>query len=186
MYGQSMRQRVAVSLAALFCLAASGLAGARAEDGPSVPDGLRVWNAAPLDHVLDRKFGAEAPALKPLRMAAARGGVGSGQVVATDGGGLAKLEARLSPLLRKGGTATIPAAAVAVRFGARATPADAPTWTHVPYHPILRTRPPAAAVVPVWVTVDLPSRFFVEQMKRAAPYATWVVHAHNQERDLHG
>jgi len=87
--------------------------------------------------------------LGPIRTVAPRGGTCSGQVVVSGPGPLSGLRATMGPLRHAGGGATIPAAAVRVRYATQEAdecfcnalmpqPADGP------------------AVQPVWVLVDVP------------------------------
>ena len=102
-------------------------------------NGLLVWNAWPMETIADRRVeqfrfagwkhapsGIGAPLkglsvgnpfdpLRPVRMAAPRGGVCSGQVVLTDFSGLKDVSAELGPLTGPGG-AEIPANAVQLRY----------------------------------------------------------------------
>jgi hypothetical protein len=85
---------------------------------------------------------------RPVRLAVSRNGVGSGQVVVSDGEGLKDIRAALGPLRGPGG-ATLPADAVQIRFATQ--------HARVHFCDALMDAPPVLArTVPVWLIVRAP------------------------------
>jgi hypothetical protein len=131
--------------------------------------GLRLWNANPMDSVAEYRatkaytfygwfifpppmrgitVGNPFDPLVPVRMVAARNGTCSGQVVLSDCAGLKDVTAQVTPLRGPGG-ATIPPAAIAVRYA----------WQEegVVFCDGLRAEPkPGATTRPVWLLVEVP------------------------------
>lgn len=135
-------------------------------------NGLLVWNAWPMETIADRRVeqfrfagwkhapsGIGAPLkglsvgnpfdpLRPVRMAAPRGGVCSGQLVLTDFSGLKDVSAELGPLTGPGG-AEIPANAVQLRYAVQ------PEKIH--YCDVLTEDPVENAItLPIWILVEVP------------------------------
>ena len=132
-------------------------------------NGLRLWNANPMDSVAEYRatkaytfygwfifpppmrgitVGNPFDPLVPVRMVAARNGSCSGQVVLSDRDGLKDVSAQMSPLRGPEGAA-IPAAAIAVRYA----------WQEegVAFCDGLRAEAkPGATTQPVWVLVEVP------------------------------
>jgi len=106
--------QVRAMLVAAAVGAACGRAAAEGPNQPAVPGEVRLWNANPLEQLLDRRFDGPAPALQ-ARGVVPRGGTGSGQVVVTDGRGLGGLTAVLSSLRSAEGAAIFDLAGEAAR-----------------------------------------------------------------------
>ncbi len=87
--------------------------------------------------------------LRPIRAIAPRGGVCSGQVVVRGPKALEGLHATLAPLRLDGGDAVLPADAVRVAYAAQG---ENESFCNA----LLPAPPEGAAVVPVWVLVDVP------------------------------
>jgi hypothetical protein len=88
--------------------------------------------------------------VRPIRMAIPRNGTGSGQVVLSDPAGLTGVSARLAGPLRGAGGATIPEAAVDIRFAVQRP--------GLHYANALMPQPPESArTVPVWLLVNVPA-----------------------------
>ncbi len=145
-------------------LTACSLAGL--EPNTERPAGFQVWNSDPLaaDGSLD--YGDPCEPLRPLRLVGARGGAFSGKVVAGSSRPIAGLKAAAGDLRGPGGT--IPASAVRVRYGFTwGTEAGfcggqgydairAPYPRPPAFFGALSDTPREDAVVPVWVTVNVP------------------------------
>jgi hypothetical protein len=86
----------------------------------------------------------------PIRMAAPRNGVCSGQVVLIDPAGLKQVQARLTGPLQGAGRASIPTAAVDIRYAVQ---------TEDPHYcDALLARPPDnATTLPIWLLVEVPA-----------------------------
>ncbi|MHC4715763.1 MAG: hypothetical protein ACYS5V_02230, partial [Planctomycetota bacterium] len=145
------------------------------------PKGLQVWNNSVLANDFAMDFGDPLETLRPVRIVGARNGSFSGKVVVGSTAALRGLRARVSDLT---GAGRIPASAVRIRcavpWGAE-TDADARYTTEavllgalaetppkeIPVRATRRTwrnaklpsSPPPVfgAVVPVWLTVDVPA-----------------------------
>lgn len=181
-----------------LCFATLGLATLRLEAdappdgvaGPAArPPGISAWNR-PIHEPVYALDGADpAEPLGPIRLAGARNGEFSSQVVVGSAAAIEGLDVRASDLVAAAGKAKIPAAAVRVRFAAL-NPTQGGCEFHyrrragvtVPRFDMLSDAPPAlvepfaagavdaavrremdlppqcpaAAVVPVWVTVRVP------------------------------
>ena len=144
------------------------------------PVGLQVWNSDPMSADYESDYGDQNEPLRPIRIVAPRGGVGSGKVVIGSKSPIKGLRAVTSVFKRKGTGGDIPVAAVQVRY---ALPTTLGAWSVrgrgvAPYRfdaleevppeeiPVRTPRIPqgwperkrlAGAVVPVWVTVEVPA-----------------------------
>jgi hypothetical protein len=100
----------------------------------------------------------------PLRIFTPRNGVGHAQVVLSDPGGLRSVSAGLAEFRSPGG-ATLPAGAVALRYGSQGTDSH---WCDV----LVETPPEGARTIPVWVQVraprDQPAGWYVSTLSLAA------------------
>lgn len=126
------------------------------------PAGLQVWNSDVLTSDTDLDFGNPAEPLRPVTIVGARGGAFSGKVVAGSPKPLEGLKATAGEL--KSPTGVIPASAVTIRYALPwgVDPSLSPRGVQA--YPgrfnrlsALSEVPPAsAAVVPVWITVNVP------------------------------
>jgi hypothetical protein len=130
----------------------------------SRPKGLQVWNQD-IHAVFDvAAYGDPNEPLRPIRLAGARNGSYSGQVVVSADTPFERLAATMSDLTRADGDGRIAASAVQVRYpqlsalgitadylpdrrSARSAPA---------FLPLTPTPPGKAAVQPVWITLHVP------------------------------
>ena len=120
-------------------------AGSAVVSNVSAAQGARVWTADRLDRPEPGStYGDPFEGLRPIVLHAPRRGAASGQVVVCGAGGLKGWSAQTGGL--KGEAGMLPPAAVRVRYGRLDRMAEA-----------LLDRPPAAAMVPVWVTVEVPA-----------------------------
>ncbi|MGB2819799.1 MAG: hypothetical protein WBF17_02365, partial [Phycisphaerae bacterium] len=134
--------------------------GAGAVPNVSRPDGVQVWNHDLNDRVHVQDYGDSSEALRPIRIEAARNGAFSGMVVIGSRRPLRGLKALAGDQQYAGGGNVIPASCVQVRFGHPDGRADQrPDW----FDGLLDTPPAevpareaAGAVLPVWVTVNVP------------------------------
>ena len=145
------------------------------------PKGLQVWNSDPAASDFGLDFGDPSESLKPIRLVTARNGVASGKVVVGSTEAIKGLTAKISDF--RGPAGRIPASAAQIRFGLPG-PEEAESRNFhtvtpvrfdglatkapeiVPVGALTRARgarlpdgpkPVAGAVVPVWVTVEVPS-----------------------------
>ena len=148
------------------------------------PRGLQAWNSDALSPDFDLDFGCRAEKLRPIRIVGARNGAFGGKVVLGSDQAIKGLGAKMSDLERTGGAGRIAASSVQVRF-AMPTGSQTGASGHYPAPPTrfdaLLDAPPAevpvrskkktrdnwvrpgqpeevfGAVVPVWVTVNVPA-----------------------------
>lgn len=113
---------------------------------PADAETVRWANREPWDWISPKTTVPGAADVGPVRMIGPRGGIASGQVVLVAEAPLGKVAATAGDLAGPGG-ATIPAAALTVRYGK----------VGGEYVPLLDTPPEDAATLPVWVTVTIPS-----------------------------
>jgi hypothetical protein len=144
------------------------------------PAGMQAWNSSVLTPDCDGDWGDATEPLRPVAMVGARGGVYSGKVVVGSTKKLAGLKATSADLKSSDG-ATIPASAVTIRYalpwGVDPTLSPRGVMTYPGRISLLsalsevapasldvgkpdtnaKARPPVAgAVVPVWITVNVP------------------------------
>lgn len=156
-------RRVCFALAVLSSATVGAAESAAPEGGPG---DFGVWSADVHEPVAPGRFRfASTPGTKPMIVVAPRNGVGSGQVVAAGRAPLRGLKAVLSAFRQKNGSGTIPAESVTIRYATmkeerenadvriRATDRIA----EYPYCTDLLPQPTEARIVPVWVTVRVPS-----------------------------
>jgi hypothetical protein len=137
---------------------------------------VELWNSQQMETDFAWHFALPADRIRPIRMVGARNGYFSGKVVMSSPAAIQNLKASVSDLATADGKARIPAASVQVRWAERATP-QMSSGTHwdvpqrVTFDRLLGEFPaeiPAlsliagrwrgtVAVVPVWVTVHVPS-----------------------------
>ncbi|KKK52731.1 hypothetical protein LCGC14_3101960, partial [marine sediment metagenome] len=139
------------------------------------PKGLQIWNPDRNDRLSGAEYGDPNEPLKPMDIFGAPNGAFSGQIVVGSDGPIVGLSARATDLIGPGGK--IPSSAIRVRYGLLADHGE----NHVESYrgrqqtPYGRTRrrfdglaetPPTeapvdarggGAVVPVWVTVNVPA-----------------------------
>ncbi|HUV39243.1 MAG TPA: glycoside hydrolase domain-containing protein, partial [Planctomycetota bacterium] len=143
------------------------------------PAGVQVWNASLLANDFSLDFGDTAEPLRPVEITGVRNGSFSGKVVLGDTGPIKGLVATMSDLR---GPGVIPAVSVRVRFAApwddeidaydrypvrpqmlgallEKPPGEVPVRADLHRNPDFKRSPVPVpgAVVPVWVTVDVPA-----------------------------
>ena len=152
----------------------SAAGGVMPNVGPS--DGIELWTSQPLETDLAWHYALPADRIRPIRIVGARNGSFSGKVVLSSASAIKNLKASISDLLGPDGKGRIPATSVKVRWAERATPqvSSGLHWSEpyrVTFERLLSDFPaeiPAvsltagqwkgkAAVVPVWVTVQVPA-----------------------------
>lgn len=133
--------------------------------------GVRVWNAWPMETITEKRmdkvprpgpmygFSRAVPTkglttnnpfepLRPVRIAAARNGSFSGQIVLSDSDGLRDVSAKLTALSGPNG-ATIPSDAAQIRY---AVQQEGVTFCDA----LMEGPPEGATILPVWVLVQVP------------------------------
>ncbi|MFW6158188.1 MAG: glycoside hydrolase domain-containing protein, partial [Planctomycetota bacterium] len=158
---------------AALCLTLGLIGAARAANNPlkwqvrncGVTDTISVWNY---------QAGDPFARPKPIEIEGARNGVFSGRLIASSSGApITNMRGEATALTHTGGDGTIPASAVTVRFAEKAV--SSKSWNHPSRFDGLLDEPPKkvdimrvrhkgnarisppAAVVPVWVSVDVPA-----------------------------
>ena len=136
----------------LLCLfALTGLLAAGDAAWPNVATGARLWNTHPLDQVTFRAWDGPAKAVGAVRIVAPIGGLGTGQLVATQGGGVKGLTVSVKP------PAGWPADSVTARFQTLADErVKAWQWGPGSYLPLLTDTAPSNPVVPIRVVARVP------------------------------
>ena len=151
---------------------------AAAQDAPAAPAAVRIWNSDVLAPHQDILGHDEAAKLGPIRIVGARGGVFSGKVVVGKVGALKGVSAKASDLVHAAGRGRIPADRVRVRY---ALVGPWGSWHRLSkainrfdilaetppeeVRPVSVSRPSAReawipkgrAILPVWVTVAVPT-----------------------------
>ncbi len=146
----------------------------RIEAGGSRPQGFRVWNGSILRGDYTTDFGDPCEVLQPLLLSGAKNGIYSGKVVAGSNKPIRGLKASITEL--KGPAGAIPVTALRVRYGtegnaeygitqetfdAQGNKALKPGLCILseipPKETELKSGEKEGAVVPVWVTVNIPS-----------------------------
>ena len=132
------------------------LTGAGGAVTPNVarPEGLQVWNQDPQQRVAASDYGDPCEPLGPIRLAGARNGAFSGQVVVGSTAALRGLKAMASELT---GPGTIPAENVLVRYALPDKDTNLPFEVLSPSAPATDALGKGGAVMPVWVTVKVPA-----------------------------
>ncbi len=120
----------------------------------SRPAGLQVWNQEAEQRVKATDYGDPCEPLRPIRLAGARNGAFSGQVVVGSPSGLRGLKAVASDLT---GPGTIPASAVEVRYALPDKDTGLPYEVLSPSAPTEVAAEKGGAVMPVWLTVKVPA-----------------------------
>ena len=118
------------------------------------PQGLRVWNQDPEQRVQATAYGDPCEPLLPIRLAGARNGAFSGQVVVSSNGALRGLKVAASELT---GPGTIPASAVQVRCALPDKDTRLLFEVLSPAAPAEVAPDKGGAVMGVWVTVKVPA-----------------------------
>ena len=131
------------------------------------PKGLMVWNSDVVEGNTSLDRGDPCESLRPVRIVAASNGRFSGKVVLGSDGSLSGMESTVSDL--SGPAGRIPAAAVAVRYAVPWGAQYGLTQGGIPFRGrpallgMLVDQPPSetvsadgSAVVPVWLTVNVP------------------------------
>jgi len=135
--------------------------------------GVSIGNVSPVETVFAWDHALPSEKLRPVRLIGAQNGVFSGRVMLSSSQTIRGLKASATDLALQGGPDKIPASAVQVRWADAARPGQ--TWVPAgrfdrllaeppaevaPRQITLRSvkvQPPAAAVVPVWITVRVPA-----------------------------
>lgn len=126
------------------------VAGDPVENWPAVAPVGHLWNTYPMDQVTYKPWTGEPAPLVPVRIVAPLGGIGTGQVVATQAGGVKSLRIAISP------PAGWPAGSVTARFQALADDST-PQWKWgIRYLPRLTDQAPANPIVPIRIIVQVP------------------------------
>jgi len=157
--------------------------GGGAEPNAVRPKGVQVWNSDNMSPDFDLDFGCRTDNVRPVNIVGTRNGAFSGKVVVGSDAALKGVSATMSELARKGG-GRIPSSAVQVRY-ALPTGSELGASGRYPARPsrfdALAEEPPAevavrtkkktrdnwvrpgqpkvvfGAVLPVWVTVNVPA-----------------------------
>ncbi|MFH0980153.1 MAG: glycoside hydrolase domain-containing protein [Planctomycetota bacterium] len=149
--------------------------GAGVKPNVSAPNDFQAWNQDIHSLFSVGDYGDPCEALRPIRLAGARNGWYSGQVVIRSATAIEKIQAVVTDLVREGGSGKVPAAEMQVLYAVafKADKVFGPegrAWANVPWpFAALDEAPPArvepeslgkadapAAVQPVWVTVHVP------------------------------
>ncbi|MFH0982408.1 MAG: sigma-70 family RNA polymerase sigma factor [Planctomycetota bacterium] len=151
--------------------------GAGVKPNVSAPNDFQVWNQDIYRLFSVGDYGDPGEALRPIRLAGARNGWYSGQVVIRSATAIEKIQAVVTDLVREGGAGNVPAAEARVRYAAAfkkgevfGTGPKIMDWAGVPWpFAALEEAPPSrvepeslgkadapTAVQPVWVTVHVP------------------------------
>jgi len=140
-------------------------AGAAVVPNAVRPAGVQVWIAPVTQRIASVDYGDPAEGQRSIRLAAARNGVFSGQVVISSTKPIASLQARMGTLKQKDGGGTIPADAVQVRYARLHTHSYSKRKRRSLWYDALAEVPPAkvavhasggAAVQPIWLSVRVP------------------------------
>ena len=145
------------------------------------PSGLQVWNSSVMGEDQDSDYGDPNEPLRPIRIVAPRGGVGSGEVVVGSRAAIKGLKATMSALTGANGRGRISAASTQVRYGlmtgrsphdrsgprayhlrrcdalAEVAPQEVPRRLPSISLVTVTRRRLTGAIVPVWVTVTVPA-----------------------------
>jgi hypothetical protein len=122
------------------------------------PPGTYVSTLSAFERPAANNFAADPYQRPVLRLAGARNGKYSGQIVISSSKAVRGVTA-LAAELRAAGGATIPASAVRIRYAlwySRWYAGGYETLESAPPAELLPPRPDAAAVLPLWVTIDVP------------------------------
>jgi hypothetical protein len=157
----------AMTTAAALALVLSGASGQNVAP-PAIPPpgdtlkGLTLFSAHPGKPIRADQLDLSRSGnkLDPIRLVAPRNGVASGQVVIADTKALTGVTATMSDLT---GAGTIPAAQVKIRYAAQKDAQEMQVLRYevwqkpLGYLSDLQETPPAAPIIPVWITVSVPA-----------------------------
>jgi hypothetical protein len=158
---------------ALTDLTLTAPAGTAVKPNVDRPSGTHVWNCVRYDTISVNSYGDPGDAPGPIQIAAARNGSFSGRFVISSDATVEDLDVSISALKLDGG-AELPRDAVRLRHGRRSLPAETSRSEHL-YDAVLDGVPDRiplfkkqvrlayrrsldcdGAVLPVWVTVEVP------------------------------
>ncbi len=149
------------SMLQLRDLRLSGVSGSGLVSGTGRPTGPVVWTQNVVSEVMPGDYGEPDGRVDPVRIAACRNGVYSGQVVVGSPTAISGLRAQVSDLQGPGGS-SIPSTAVRLRYPRLLGKYEIPRGAK--YYSALEDEQPAAITVgeggaalqPVWMTVRVP------------------------------
>lgn len=120
------------------------------------PAGVQIWNQDSQRRVTPSEYGDPCEPLRPVRLIAARNGAFSGEVVVGSPAALRGLKAVAGDLT---GPGTISAAGIQIRYALKDKDTDIPFDILAPDAPdeVAADKVAGGAVVPVWITVSVPS-----------------------------
>jgi hypothetical protein len=182
--------RLARAAVAMVIFALGALAWAQAPkiyvpDGLPLPTAVGVWNATTLQPIAPGRFtfGDPPAVVKAVRIVAPRNGVASGQVVVAGPDVLTGVSAKMGACKRRDGADALPPEAATIHYAAMRSAQEMVGTGSRPhefnYCFDLFARAPAAAIIPVWVTVAVPRAaapgVYDGELTLAAAGKTWRV-----------